>query len=327
MKNNNTKGLREGAMMVALTAVLILASRYVPFFSLIGAFICGVPLAALAARNGFKVTIPAVIAICGVTVLLAGDVFSAISVVLIWVLPGGVAGYMLGKNYPFFTALFATCITVCIGWLAEFLVMELFFEGIDQMITQALNGSRAMLDTMMNTIVQSGALPEGVSANEFEDMFIKEAEKLIRLYMPTLVVIISMVLGYITMRICGFVINRAKLAQVQVVPFSQIKAPNSMVTIALIGYLAVAFTGTNEALGGLLANLVSILYTIIAVCGFSVADFKLKEKMRSAWGRFCVYIAVFIIGGAFILFIVLGLIIVGILDSKRDFRKLGTAGE
>ncbi len=328
MKNNNTKGLREGAMMVALTAVLILATRYVPFFGIICTFACGIPLAALAARNGFKVTIPAIIAVFGVTILVAGDFFTALSMVFMSVLPGGVAGYMLGKKHSFFTALFAVCVTICLGWLAELLVIELFLAGgIDQMIAQSLNGSRVILDNMIQTVTGSGVLPEGVSADEFADMLFDETEKIIRLYMPTFVIIMSMIEGYITMRLCGFVISRAKLAQVEIIPFSRIKAPNSMCTVALISYLVFIFSGTSTVFGSLLANLVFIMYTIIGVCGFSVVDFKLKEKIKSAWARSGIYFAMFIFGGVLMVYIILGLIVVGFLDSKRDFRKLGVAGE
>lgn len=328
MKNNNTKGLREGAMMVALTVVLILATRYVPFFGLVGTFACGIPLAALAARNGFRVTIPAVVAVFGVAILIAGDFFAALSAILMSVLPGGVAGYMLGKKQSFFTALFATCVTICIGWMAELLIIELFVAGgIDEMIAQALNGSRAMLDSVMQTVAQSGVLTENASADEFAEILFNETEKIVRLYMPSFVVVLSMIEGYITIRLCGFVIKRAKLAKVDVVLFSQIKAPRSMCTVALISYVVFMFTGANTVLSSALANLVFILYTIIGVCGLSVADFKLKEHIRPTMLRFAIYVAVFIFGGALIIFILLGLVVVGILDSRRDFRKLGTAEE
>ena len=323
MKNNKTKALREGAMMVALTAVLILATRFVPFFSIIGTFACGIPLAALAARNGFKVTIPAIIAIFAVTVLITGDVLSAFSIILMSVLPGGVAGYTLGKKYSFFMALFATCITVCIGWLAELLVIDLFLAGgIDEMLAQSLNGTKAMLDALLQPMTETGVLGGDVPADELAATLMQETEKLIRLYMPSFIIVMSMVEGYIIMRLCGFVINRAKLASIEVVPFSQIKAPSGMSTVAVISYLLYIFSGTSTVFGPVLANLVFILYTIIGVCGFSVVDFKLKTNIKSAWARFGIYTAIFIFGGVFMLYIVLGLIIVGILDSKRDFRKL-----
>ncbi len=328
MKNNKTKALREGAMMVALTAVLILATRFVPFFSIIGTFACGIPLAALAARNGFKVTIPAIIAIFAVTVLITGDVLSALSVILMSVLPGGIAGYTLGKRCSFFTVLFSTCVTVCIGWLAELLIVDLFFAGgIDEMLAQTMSGSKAMLEAMMQPMAESGALAGDIPADEFVGMILKESEKLIRLYMPSFIVVISMVEGYMIMRLCGFVINRAKLAQVKIVPFSEIKAPPSMCTIALVSYVIYIFSGTGTVVGSVIANLVFILYTIIGACGFSVIDFKFKAKIKSAWARFGIYTAIFIFGGILMMYIILGLIIVGILDSRRDFRELGSAGE
>lgn len=314
-------------MMVALTIVLILVSRYVPFLSLLGYFACGIPMAALAARNGFRVTIPALIAILAVTLLITGDILSAVSVVLMSVFPGGMAGYTLGKKYPFFTALFATCLSVCLGWIFELFVLNTFMgSGIDQMLAETMNQTKAMLQPMMTALVEAGAVAENAAAEEMIDTLIQTVENTFRLYMPSLVVLSSMAEGYLVMRICGFVINRTKVATVNVVPFSRMKASGGMSTIAVLSGLVFVFTGTSSVFGSVLANVMFILYAIIGVCGLSLADFKLREAVRSPWARFGIYAAVFLFGGTFMTFILMGLIVAGILDSRRDFRRLGEAG-
>ncbi len=314
-------------MMVALTVVLILVSRYVPFLSLLGYFACGIPMAALAARNGFKVTVPALVAILLVTLLITGDILSAVSVVLMSVFPGGVAGYTLGKKCPFFTSLFATCLAVCLGWIFELFVLNTFMgSGIDHMLAEAMNQMKTMLQPMMEALIEAGAVVEDVTAEEMLNTLIQTVEDMFRLYMPSIIVLSSMAEGYLVMRICGFFINRTKVASVNVVPFSMMKASGGMSTVAVLSGLIFVFTGTSSVFGSVLANVMFILYAIMGICGLSLADFKLREAVKSPWARFGIYAAVFLLGGAFMSFILMGLIVAGILDSRRDFRRLGEAG-
>ena len=86
------------------------------------------------------------------------------------------------------------------------------------------------------------------------------------------------------------------------------------------------FAGTSSVFGSVLLNVMFILYAIIAICGLSLVDFKMQEKIKSPWARFGIYVAVFLFGGAFMTFILMGLIVAGILDSRRDFRRLGETG-
>ena len=76
-----------------------------------------------------------------------------------------------------------------------------------------------------------------------------------------------------------------------------------------------------------MANVVLILYTILGVCGLSFIDYKFKPRVKSAVLRMVIYGAVFLLGSALVSVISNVLIIIGILDSGRDFRKIGTATE
>ena len=327
MNHNKNKALREGSMMVALTVVLILASVYVPFFSLIGYFACGIPMAALSARNGFKVTIPALIAILAVTFLITGNILSAVSVVLMWVFPGGVAGYAMGKKYSFFTTLFATCLAVCLGWIFELFVFNAFLgRGVEEMINEAITQMKETLSYLTGPLVEAGTIAEGVTAEQMINALIQTVEDVFRLYLPSMIVLSSMIEGYLVIRICGFIINRTKVASVNVVPFSRMKASGGMSTVAVLSGLIFMFAGTSSVFGSVLLNVMFILYAIIAICGLSLVDFKMQEKIKSPWARFGIYVAVFLFGGAFMTFILMGLIVAGILDSRRDFRRLGETG-
>lgn len=326
MKNSSSKALREGAMMVALTAVLILLTTYMPLFSVIGTFVCGIPLAALGARNGFRVLIPATICVFVISILVNGEIFTAVTLMLMSVLPGAVCGYMLGRGSSFFKTLFAVCTVVCFGWLFELLAIELLLDnGIDEMFARIVEQTRLMME---GTLAELGTMaPEvmGVPSDKFVEMFFATMTQMFRLYFPCIVVLSSTATGYIIMRITTFVIRRARICEVENYLFSQIKAPRSISWVAIICFLVHMFTKSGSPMWGLFANIVVILYAVLGVCGLSCVDFKLKKKISSGPLRMLIYITAALFGGVLLSFITNILIIIGILDSSRDFRHLDGA--
>ncbi len=327
MKNQNTKGLREGAMAVALTAVLMLLTRFMPLFSLVGTFVCGIPLAVFAARNNLKTIILTFVAAFVVAILINGSIISAATLVLMSCVPGGIAGYMMGKRQPFFVTLFATCLAVCVGWIFELVILETVMgAGVDKMLSETLAQTKTMMSGIFDTMGEKLTGQGNVSPAQMLDTLISATETVIRLYFPSFVVISSMITGYIIIRVSGFVIKRTKLANVETVDFSHLKAPRSMSAMALLFYTVFIFTSNKSAVFPLIANAVFILYMILGVCGLSLVDFKFKTKIKSAPLRFAIYILVFMFGGIFVSIISTVLIFIGIMDAGRDFRQIGNYG-
>lgn len=316
-----TKGLREGAMMTALTAVLILLCRYVPILSLFGTFICSLPMAALSARNGFKVLIPSVIAVFVMSIFIDGNAISAAMTLFMSVIPGVVAGYMLGRKKPFYIALFGTCLAVCVGWIFEILMLEMFLDsGIDKILDETMKQLQTVMNTMIKSLGEDMPKNEQLNPTKLAAVMLETAEMTIRLYFPAFVVIAAMITGYIILRLSGFLIRRARLANVETLTFAMLKAPRNMSLVAIVCYIAFIFIDPKARLMPVFANVVMILYTIIGVCGLSVLDFKLQTKISAAPLRFLIYAAVFVFGGVFMSIISSVLIIIGILDGSRDFR-------
>ncbi|MBR5155091.1 MAG: DUF2232 domain-containing protein [Clostridia bacterium] len=327
MKKESTRALREGAMMVALTAILMMLTRYMPLFSMAGVFVCGIPLAALAARNNLKVLLPSFVVVFVVSILIDGNIISAISMILMSCVPGAVAGYLLGRRRPFFITLCSTCMAVCIGWIFQLAVIELIIgNGIEEMFSQVMTQVEATMSELINSMGENLDESLKVSPQQFSDMLISAMETTIRLYFPSFVIISSMITGYIIIRVSGFVIKRAHLANIDSVPFSMLKAPRSMSIIAVIFYTIYIFMDNKSVLWSLIANVVMVLYTILGVCGLSVADYKLKTKIKSSVARFGIYLLIFFLGSALMNIISNVLIIVGILDAGRDFRQIGNYG-
>ena len=328
MNTDNSRALREGAMMVALTAVFILLYRFVPFFSLIGLFICGVPMASFSVRNGLTALIPALIAAFLISALISGGFLTALSIMLISVIPGAVAGYMMGKKSPFFTVLFSTCLCVCIGWLFELTLLEIFAgNGIDEMFSEIMKQVESTFSQLTAQLGEGTLQKAGIKPEEFSAAFIETFEYTIRLYFPSVIVITAMLSGYIIIRMSAFIIKRCKLKNVDIPPFSMLKAPRSLGTVTVILYLVMLFTGRQSVSWPVISNAVMVLYTILAFCGLSFVDYNFKKKVKSAVLRALIYACIFFAGSMLISIIVDVLIIISLFDSTRDFRKIDYHGD
>ncbi len=69
MPNNQTKGLAQGAMMIAIFAVLIAISLYVPLVSIVATFFAPLPLAWYSANYDRNQSIFVAILACGYNIL------------------------------------------------------------------------------------------------------------------------------------------------------------------------------------------------------------------------------------------------------------------
>ncbi len=308
-------------MMIAVAVVLILMTWYVPLFSFVGMFICGVPIACLAAKYDWKMTVISLIGVFAVTFLVTGSLLSAVSMMLMSILPGAVAGICLGRNISFFTTLFITCLAVCLGWLFEVLVTDKLIhgEGIDAMLNETMDIFRNAFDTAVNN------LPQQTNTEELKKMIDTMSELMVytfKLYFPSIIVISSMVIGYVIVRFCGFFINRLKIKSVYIVPFAMLKAPKSMSYTAVALYIISLFGDNSGIFWAVCSNAVLILYTIIGFCGLSLFDNILSKRIPKGGLRVIIYAAVFMFGGLLMTIIINALVIAGIFDSTRNFRNI-----
>ena len=97
--------------------------------------------------------------------------------------------------------------------------------------------------------------------------------------------------------------------------------------VALLCYIIYVFTDQKSNMWPVLANATVIIYTIIGISGLSVLDFRLKSKVPSGAFRFLIYALVFFLGSMFISIIYTILVVIGIVDASRNFRRIGIDGE
>lgn len=308
-------------MMIALTVIFMLLTYYVPFFSLLGVFVCGVPMACLAARNGLKVTLPALAGTAAVAFLFTGNIFSVIYIILMSVLPGAISGYVLGSGKSFFTALFAVCLAVCAGAMFEYIVIDRVMAdgGLMKMADEMVNQFEPVMNEMLKMLPQGSGgadLKSAVSAS------LDTLKSVFRLLFPALVIISSMLVGYAILMFSAFVMKRIGMKNIHAVPFYMLKAPKRLSIVAVIMFLLFFFSKAETLRWALFANVTLVLYSIVGTCGMSLLDFKLRQKIPKTGVRVLIYVLVFLFGGVLMSFAANLLIIAGIFDSMRDYRGI-----
>ncbi len=323
------RDLTEGALMVALTMVIIICSVYIPGFSMIGMLAACVPVACLSMRRNV-VTAAVAVAVCSVCcVFITHSIGAAVELTLMMILPGMAAGVCFSKRANFFTALFSACFMVVLGMIYAILVWNAATDG--QGILDALEESMTLFEQTLRTVVSNtyGGIqklpPEEIAAAITQ--IIAQVKETVLFYFPSALLIFAMVLGYLQIMLCAFVIKRTRSGFPAVVPFNRMKAPKSMCYLTVVLFLLSLFMTRDSVVDAALMNVNTILYFIIGVCGFSFIDAKVAQKIPGGIFRVMIYVGAIMLGGALIGFLLNGLILLGMLDSMVDFRRLGKAGE
>lgn len=323
MTKDNINLIRDAVIAIVLTVALLVCAGYIPFASLV-CFVCsGVPLAFIAAKYELKVTIPVFLIAALVFLLISGDWMDTVTVMTAIVLPGIIVGHMLRKKSNFYSVLIAGSTVVCLGWILAFAVIERIYGiKIDHLILTSLaDTGRAMKETFRQAI-ESGADFGNIDVVAMVDALIEQIGIQIMVYLPGIIVLMSSVMGYILLRISGFVIKKTKAAEVNIVPFSMMKVPRSMCWIAILAYMVYIFATPLGSMWTVFANVALVLQAIMVVGGLSCVDYWLGRKIRFVVLRVLIYVAAVFVLSMIIDLIMDVLVIIAVLDSGRDFRKI-----
>ncbi len=329
MKNENIKVFRDWLIVVALTVALLFASGAVPQLSVVCALCCGIPMAVLAAKYDIKVFFSAVVVVVFAYWPLSGHIINTVTTVILFVFPGMVAGYLLARKQQFFSVLVTVCAIIGAGWILEFTVLDKFWGiSIEKLINDSVDAAGATISDVVMRMSEFGILSDGVTPEEFIPAVIAAVKSVIQLYFPAFIVVLSMLMGYITLRLSGFAIRKTKAADdVDIVVFSKLRAPRSMCYMLILAYLVSLFCETGSQWWTIIANIVFVLSLILGICGLSFVDFLFSRKIKSTVLRVLIYIGV-VLAASFLLTIILDvLVLFAVLDSSRDFRRLENTEE
>ncbi len=329
MKNIKASAVAEGAVIAALTVLLLVLALYLPLFSIFSLFFAGIPIAYLTIKHPPGIAVLSALAALLVLFIITGNIVSVIMMGVVQLLPGLVLGFCFLKNTSFYKTLGFVSITVAAGMLLDLLIINFSAggHGIEDMINSILQSIEQMLVSFADKMQAMNA-DTGQDLHSAVKDLVSIAETMIRTFIPTFVIIVSMCTGYIIYMASVFILHRVdRNFKIDYVPFSNLKAPKSMCYTVILLFLVVTFTSSEDVLTAALSNMVVIMYFFIGVCGLSFLDAKLKNKISSGYLRFTIYAGIFLFGYFFISFIGNVLILIGLADGVMDFRHIKKRGE
>lgn len=165
----STKSIVEGAFLSAITALLFLASFYIPLLGTLISFLCPLPIIILCLRHNVKVALLALFISFFLVTLVTGP-FQGLIAVLGFGILGITLGIVIKKKLSIleilligsFSSFIAKMLLMLIGlWLIGVNPLLLGLEQIDQGISQSLNFYQNMginpeqLETYKNSLLQS----------------------------------------------------------------------------------------------------------------------------------------------------------------------------
>ncbi|SOC39372.1 YybS family protein [Ureibacillus acetophenoni] len=307
MPNNKTKGLAQGAMMVALFVVLIAVALYVPLVSIIATLFAPLPLAWYSANYDRNQSIFVAIIACFLTFFIGGLLILPFS--LIFASIGVVIGISLKLKKSKLFILMSTGLTVLITFAIDYLItLKLFeFDFIEQSM-QMMRTSYEQSLKLTQSMTGQSALTE-----ETLDLFFVTLETTI----PASVTLAAFALAFIIISINLPILRRLGVVVPKFSALKDLRLPRSILWYYLI-VLSISLFLKPEigtTLYVICLNLNMILWVLLTIQGLSFILYLLDKKIKVTN-----FLKVLVILLAIPLYNFV--ILVGIVDLGFDIRSL-----
>lgn len=233
---------------------------------------------------------------------------------------GVVSGIMLKHKKGFYTTVFSASFASLAVMLLTFAVMLRDGKDIfDMYIGDIIN---AYGEALARSLAQSGVYSKQVLDNvsQIFDMLYTT----FKMFMPSVVIISTVVSAFFQFILVKKAIEFAEKQKLCITAFSNIRL-NRKTAYAPIIVILLLTVLKKSLFADALYNILVILLFADFVCGVSVIDFFFK-RTRLWWGiRFLIYIIALTLASFLAAFLLPGLVILGLLDSRLDLRHLEAA--
>lgn len=321
MARTEASSLVEGALLAALTAVLVLIGYTIPPLMLVTSMVWTSPIVVLVIRRNLKVgTLATVVAGLLVT-LVTGPVQAFLLIINFGVL-GLVFGYLfkarVGTGRALIGGALAAAVSSAMGMGVVFLLAGGSFAHMDQQMRMAVD---MMLDMYQRAGILEQFAKQGISAEQLRADLIK----FMRVLLPGGLVIGATFTALINLLTSRLVLLRLRLPAPDLPPFREWQLPWYMVWGFIAG-LGLWLAGDYYAWPTAVAvgqNILFVYAFILFVIGLSVLVYFYKNMKLSPLMK-GLLIAMLILNQRFVMIALVGL---GLLDTLFNYRRLAGANK
>lgn len=201
MKNSSAVRVKECICSAAITLILFLISKYIPFMALPGFFLAGVPMGYLTFKYGLPTGGVTAVALMFV-VWIMPDANSSLLIYPWLVIPAVSTAFVFGKKGKdgFYLSIVITGALYFLGFLG-FLVAVSGKDGVYTFITESMSGMGDVLKTYLGQIQDASGF--SLSDKEVSNLISQAAEEL-SVMLPCMFIAFSAVMAYISVRVNVF---------------------------------------------------------------------------------------------------------------------------
>ncbi|MFD2443675.1 YybS family protein [Bacillus sp. CGMCC 1.16607] len=307
---NNTRRLTEGAVLLAIFAVLLLITIFVPFIGTISIWFLPLPFIYFAWKNDVKNITVFLIASFFIT-LIVGTI-KAIPLAFLFGLTGVTLGYFVQKRK-------SRIVTLMAGSMA-FLISLIIIYGA-AVILFKINFLADSMDLLKKSLDTSFQLLESMGKEKDAEKLKSQVELMLNMFdllLPSLLVMSSFTLVFFLQLIHFPILKRFGLNPVKWTPFRNLSLPRSILWYYIITIILSILLKPEEGSYVYLAiwNVAFILQRLLVLQGLSLVYFVSHLK---GWPLVIpIVVTVITLIQPLILYIIM---ILGIIDLGFEFRK------
>lgn len=318
-KNLNVRNPIEAGIYVAILAILIYLSTFVPL-NLIISFALPLPAAYIYVKYGFRYFLASLLAAL-ITSIVIMNIANAISFFIMLAVISTTLGYCMKNNIKtaitfaiisgfyilfaifYFTVLIKIFIGMDYGTLVGS-ISKMFQGTINDAKTIYINNG--MSKSQINSLVDP--LSEAVSKKSLENLI------------PSLVIIVSVVYSFIECAITTYFLKTKKLKVPSMIQFTKIHMPNLGIAFGIIGAcIGILMDTYNIGPGEVIYTTVMIIgESALLVCGISLVVNILKSRSHISNALIVLIIILTVIFPV----TAYGYQFLGLIDAFADFRKV-----
>lgn len=305
----NTYKLTEGAILLAIFAVLLLITLYIPGLGMIVNFFLALPFLMFASKHDWKST--AVFTLAAVLLSMILGSFLAIPLALAYGTTGAVMGYLVREGKSRFAVYIAGSVVFLVNLVAQYALSIVLFNinFIDEMVTVF----RSSVDQAVKMLEQMNQTPDEKLINQFDSMV-----DMIEVLMPSMFVLSSFLIVFLLQLASFPFMKRFGIKVPGWRPLRELNLPKSILWYYLITMIVALVMQPVQGSYWfwVISNLTFILQMLMVLQGIAFIFYFTKIKRYPKAVPIIVVVLVFLL--PFVLYIVR---ILGIMDLGFDLRK------
>ncbi len=334
--NRTSKMLLEVAYLVAITVVVSIIGLYVPQLAIFAMFLSAVPITIVTVKMDERIAILSVLVSYVLLILLTGHVMTATTTILSFSFAGLTIGYGLKRRWGFRELFLSSSAAYLLSILAIIVLMN-SVQGINVINELIVKPSNALFLEMGGSmdealqIAKENKMLTGDMSTIKEQFDVEELSNTFQYMIPSFFIVMSALLGYLTLALSKNVLNKLKYDYKYIPDFSELKIAKETAVIFVVSFMLLMFIN-QMTIRAALINIIFILAIVLMFCGLATVDFFIKRAGIPSIIRVMIYCVAF--GLMTFLAMILPifhpinmLIFVAVLDNIFDFRKLTHIGE